>query len=215
MIKIQQTPNLYETQNIDFDKIKTQSLKNNFAAGKDMVSFKGSIIRPIVNKSEAKEIVLMFCKTVEANIDKSPQKQSFFGRILNNIACFPFIRASQSPNSITEIVKNNDKLVGGYSMIVNMEKSSAHIGFITLSPELQRTKSGFKILLDLAERISLNSELNKIKEITWTCNQSNELAHRLLGRFNAEKVKSFANETEYRIDIKDFQDALKKISSKF
>lgn len=116
----------------------------------------------------------------------------------------PFSISSKQPNSITEVIEKENKLIGGYSMSINPLKSSAHLGFITLAPEYIRTKAGIEALKKLGTRIYENANANNVKELTWTTNSKNKNINNLLKRLGAEKVKEIAlGEAEYKISIND------------
>ncbi len=184
---------------------------SNFHKSHDVVSFTGIMVRPVKDKTEIKELVNLFYDTFKSNMAPKSKSFKFLEKIERYICTLPFMASAQKPCNITEMVKLGNKLTGGYSMTLNNADSTAHIGFITLAPEFMRTRTGVNTLKMIGQRICQNLELNNIKEFTWTTNLNNKPINRLLKRFNAEKVRQFCSECEYKISVDKFKSKLENL----
>lgn len=209
MITINTDITTAKTNNINL--IKTDKQIVNLEISKDTVSFTGIIVRPVKNENEIKEIVNLFYNSVKHNLEPNNKTSLWLNKIDRYFSTMPFIAGAKSPKSITEIIKNETNLVGGYSMVVNHEKSSAHISFLTLAPQYMKTKSGLNILKSIAKRICQNADINNVNELTWTTNSKNKPITRMLQRFPVQKKWTIAGESEYKISLKDFKNTLQKI----
>ena len=190
---------------------RSYTTKNQSAIPQDKISFSGTIIKRVQSKEEIKEVLDLFYNSLKHNFEPNKKTSKFLEKIDRYLSMLPFSIAARQPNCITEVVKTENKLAGGYSMIVNSENSTAHIGFITLAPEYMKTKFGIAVLKNLGRRIYENANLNNVKEITWTTNSKNKSINNLLKRFGAEKVKEIMlGETEYKISINDLKNKLYK-----
>ena len=181
---------------------------------RDSVSFSGAmtVIRPVKNKEEIKELLTVFFKAIKHNLEPDKKTPAWLEKIDKYLSLLPFYSTTKLPNNITEVVKHKNKVAGGYSICVNTEKQSAHIGFITLAPEYMKTKSGIAILKGIPESICQNAEVNNIKELTWTTNTKNKQINRILNRFSPEKVRSLPlGETEYKISLESFKQKLNNL----
>lgn len=173
----------------------------------DKVSFTGTIIRPVKDRTEIKELVNFFYDSVKHNLDPG-KKSTFLDKISKYLAIKEFSFTTKLPGNITEVVKSENKIAGGYSMSINKD-STAHLGFMTLVPEFMRTKTGIEILKGMGKRICENAELNNVETLTWTTNKRNRPINLLLRRIGAEKTRNFAfGESEYKISIKDLKKRL-------
>lgn len=210
MITINTDITTAKTNNINL--IKTDKQTVNLPIDKDTVSFTGTIIRPVKNENEIKEIVNLFYNSFKHNLEPNNITLPWLNKIDRYFSTMPFIAGAKSPKSITEIIKNETNLAGGYSMVVNHEKSTAHISFITLAPEFMKTKSGVSMLKSIAERICQNADINNVIELTWTTNSKNKPMNRMLQRFPMQKKWTIAGESEYKISLEDFKNTLQKIS---
>lgn len=191
-----------------FNRINNTPTSNNYKTytpiSQDRLSFTGTIIKRINSKDEIKKILDLFYDSLVYNLEPNKTQSKFLRKIDRYISMLPFSIASKQPNSITEVIEKENKLIGGYSMSINQTKSSAHLGFITLAPEYMRTKAGIEALKKLGIRIYENANANNVKELTWTTNSKNKNINNLLKRLGAEKVKEIAlGEAEYKISIND------------
>ena len=133
------------------------------------------------------------------------KKTGFFDKILRKIISLPFVISSKLPTCVTETVKSENKLIGGYSLSIHVANATSHLGFITLAPDVIKTKTGVKALKLMGEKIYQTLEKNNIKEITWTTNQQNKPINNLLKRFKADKKQLPFSETEYKISIEQLK----------
>ena len=178
---------------------RSYNTKKTSAIPQDKISFSGTIIKRVQSKEEIKEVLDLFYNSLKHNLEPNKKTPKFLEKIDRYLSLLPFSIASRQPNCITEVVKNENKLAGGYSMIVNSENCTAHIGFITLAPEYIKTKSGIEVLKNIGRRIYENANLNNVKEITLTTNSS------------AEKVNEIVlGETKYKISINNLKNNLYK-----
>lgn len=196
--------NQYCTLNRINNTPKSNNYKTYIPIPQDRLSFTGIIIKRINSKDEIKKILDLFYDSLVYNLEPNKTKSKFLRKIDRFISMLPFSISSKQPNSITEVIEKENKLIGGYSMSINPLKSSAHLGFITLAPEYIRTKAGIEALKKLGTRIYENANANNVKELTWTTNSKNKNINNLLKRLGAEKVKEIAlGEAEYKISIND------------
>ncbi len=181
---------------------RSYNTKKTSAIPQDKISFRGTIIKRVQSKEEIKEVLDLFYNSLKHNLEPNKKTPKFLEKIDRYLSLLPFSIASRQPNCITEVVKNENKLAGGYSMIVNSENCTAHIGFITLAPEYIKTKSGIEVLKNIGRRIYENANLNNVKEITLTTNSKNKSINNLLKRLGAEKVNEIVlGETKYKISM--------------
>lgn len=149
----------------------------------------------------------MFYDALKHNIEPN-KKNGFFDKIRRKILTFPFVTALKQPTSVTETVKSENRLIGGYSLSIDIANAKSHLGFITLAPEVMKTKTGIEALKLMGKRICQILENNNIKEMTWSTNSKNKPINNLLKRLKAEKNSFFLSETEYRISIERLKDIL-------
>ena len=202
-----------QNQYCTLNRINNTPTSNNYKTytpiSQDRLSFTGTIIKRINSKDEIKKILDLFYDSLIYNLEPNKTQSKFLRKIDRYISMLPFSIASKQPNSITEVIEKENKLIGGYSMSINPLKSSAHLGFITLAPEYIRTKAGIEALKKLGIRIYENANANNVKELTWTTNSKNKNINNLLKRLGAEKVKELAlGEAEYKISINDLRKKL-------
>ncbi len=203
-----QNPLISKTSNINQDKIPQISSHHN--AMSDKVAFSGTIIRPVKDNIEINELVDLFFNALKHNLEPG-KKLTFFDKIGKFIAKKEFSIATKLPNSITEVVKAENKLAGGYSITVNKD-ATAHLGFITLSPEFMKTRTGIEILKGMGRRICENAELNNVETLTWTTNERNKPVNLLLKRIGAHKTRNILmGESEYQVSIRDLKKKLSEI----
>lgn len=174
---------------------------------RDLVSFKGLQVNQANSSKEIKELVNLFYDAMEHNLEPN-KKARFFDKILRKILTFPFVIASKGPTSITETVKSGSKLIGGYSLNLDITNATSHLGFITLAPNVMKTKTGVEVLKLMWKRIYQALENNNIKEMTWTTNSKNKSINNLLKRLKAEKTQLPFSETKYKISLEQLKNIL-------
>lgn len=188
------------------------SNKNNFNTTllnkSDSVAFTGLRVSQVQLTNDIKELVNLFYTAVKHNVEPNSKIPKFVDNIRRRILTYPFVKVAKQPNSITESIKQGDKLVGGYSITLDRAKSTAHLGFMTLAPDVIKTKTGVDTLFLIGKRICENLEHNNIKEITLTTNSKNVQINNLLKRLDAQKVSQFFSESEYKISVKQFKENL-------
>lgn len=177
----------------------------NFQSSKDSISFYGLHAGLAWSTKDIKELVYMFYDSSMHNIGSDSKFPGFIRKFQRYWSVYPFVNFAKRPGSITEAIKLEDKLVGGYSMQLDRVNSTAYLGFITLAPDLMKTKTGVESLKLIGKRIIQNLELNNIKELTWTVNSKNISMNNLLKRFGAKKIRQFRSVTEYNISLEQFK----------
>ena len=170
------------------------------------VSFNGLRVNHAKSHEEIKEIVNLFYDALKHNI--KPNKKLFFEKILRRILTYPFVINSKLPTTYTETVKSGDKLVGGYSLNIDILNSTSHLNFMTLTPDVMKTKTGAETLKLMAKRICQNLENNCIKEMTWSTNSKNKPMNNLLKRLSPEKNGTTFTETKYKISLEQLKNVL-------
>lgn len=170
----------------------------------DTVSFSGLRVNQAHSSKEIKEIVNLFYESLRHNIEPN-KKPMFFDKILRKILTYPFIVAAKQPTSVTEVVKSGDKLVGGYSLNLDIGSSTSHLNFMTLAPDAMKTGTGAEALKLIAKRICQILENAGIKEMTWSTNANNKPINNLLKRLNPEKKQVFLSETKYKISLEQLK----------
>ena len=176
----------------------------------DEVLFSTPIIRRLTDKEEIKELTKLFIDSLCKNLDKEPtnfiKKKLFI--IEKKFLAIPFTKMSLEPTAITEAIKSNGKLLGGYTLNINPTNQEAYINFMVVSSEVKETKQSAELLLNMARRIRDNAKVNNIKSISWSTNTKNHPINRLMRRFNAQETKFFGGETKFTISLEDFSKAI-------
>ena len=194
-------------------KINNNKNYNNYNTlnPKDTVTFTGLQVKRAQSYKEVKELVNLFYDALKHNIEPNSKQLGFIDKIIRNISTIPFVLTAKHPKSITEAVKSGDKLIGGYSLNI-VENETSHLGFITLAPEVMKTKTGIETLKLMGKRICEALESNNIDEMTWTTNARNTPINNLLKRLNAaEKERLAFSETEYIISLEQLKKHLTNI----
>lgn len=176
----------------------------------DEVLFKTPIIRRLTDKEEVKELTKLFIDSLCKNIGKEPTgfiKKKLFN-IEKKFLAIPFTKMSLNPATITEAIKSNGKLLGGYALNINPTNQEAYINFMVVSSKVKETKQSAELLLNMARRIRDNAKVNNIEYISWTTNTRNHPINRLIRRFNTKETKCFGGETKYTISLEDFSKAI-------
>ncbi len=215
---ISNTPNINRTT---FTPVKIQTNSFRPVPKYDEVSFSGNIIKTIYQTKDTKEVcelVKLFHISLEHSIEgKMPQQsKSWLVNKLQNIMCkiidFPYVWTAKQSDALTEVVRGeNNKLLGGYSMIVEKPKHSAFVGFMTIAPELKKTKASREIILKMAERIYDNAKANDVHFISGSVNVENKSIRNTLKKLNVIETKQILNETEYEFMVEDLKKALDKL----
>lgn len=174
---------------------------------KDSVSFKGLQVNQANSSKEIKELVNLFYDAIKHNLEPN-KKTRFFDKILRKILTFPFVIASKGSTSVTETVKSGSKLIGGYSLSIDIANATSHLGFITLAPNVMKTKTGVEALKLMKKRICQILENNNIKEMTWTTNSKNKPINNLLKKLKVEKKQLPFSETEYKMSLEQLRNIL-------
>lgn len=174
------------------------------------ISFTGAIIEPASPK-EVKELANIFYSTFKHNVAPNKKEFKLFEKIDRYLSTKPFIKIAELSNVLTETAKIDEKIAGGYSMTVMPDKT-AHLNFITLSPELVRTKTGISVLKDIGKRIFDTAVINDVEVITYTTNTKNKPINSLLERFSPVKIRDIAfGESEYAIPLQKIEEVLNKL----
>lgn len=203
-----QNPLISKTSNINQDKISQISKHHN--AMSDKVAFSGTIIRPVKDNIEIKELVDLFFNAVKHNLEPG-KKNTFFDKIGSYIAKKEFFMLAKLPNTIIEVVKSDNKIAGGYAISIN-DDATAYLGFMTLGQDFMKTRTGIEILKEMGRRICENAELNNVETLTWTTNERNKPVNLLLKRIGAHKTRNILmGESEYQVSIRDLKKKLSKI----
>lgn len=209
MIRIQK-PLIVQTS----PKIYSQNPGNNYnlsTNNKDTISFTGLRVSQAKTTQEIRTLGNLFFDALKHNLEPHSKTPKIIEKITRHIATYPLILVAKQPSSITEMINYENKLAGGYSMNLDLVNHTAHLGFITLAPDLVKTKKGLESLKLMGKRICQNLEVDNIKELTFTTNSKNKFINNLLKKIGAAKVKKFFSETEYKISF----DQLKEITEKY
>lgn len=173
----------------------------------DSISFRGLKVNQANSSKEIKELVNLFYDALEHNLEPN-KKTRFFDKIFRKILTLPFVIASKGPTSVTETVKSGSKLIGGYSLNIYTANATSHLGFITLAPNVMKTKTGVEALKLMWEKICKTLENNNIKEMTCTTNSKNKPINNLLKKLKAERKQLPFSETEYKISLEQLKNIL-------
>lgn len=125
MLTIQPVNHIYTKNNIHNIHSNNSKPQQIFS---DNISFKGIIIRQAKNETEVKELVNLFYNAIKHNIEPDKKTFKLFEKVERYLCTLPFLTVAKKPSSITEIVKSDNKLAGGYSININIPDSTAHIG---------------------------------------------------------------------------------------
>lgn len=218
--------NISNTKNINRPAYSVQRLQTKpfeFGQKYDEISFSGNIVKsinPTKNSKEIKELVNLFQISIEHSIDGKLPQPSKFGILnkirncMNKFLALPYVYTAKQPESLTEVIRGeNNKLLGGYSMLVDKTKDSAFVGFMTISPELKNTRASREIILKMAQRIYDNAKANDVHFISGSVHLKNKPIINTLKRLNAIETKRFLNEIEYEFTVEDLRKALDKLKN--
>lgn len=212
--------NISHTQNtIQTNRFSAPKVSFNFQ-NKDNISFSGFThnVQKTTDSNEIKELIKIFQNSLEININgKLSQPSKFyvirkFKDFMKKLSTLPYEFTAKQPDAITEIVKNNNKIVGGFSTITDTTQSSLYIGLLTVAPEYKNTKNLRLILKTMGEEIKNIAEKLNLKKISWSVNDKNRPVLNLIKRFKNTN-KTFLNNTEniYTVNLQDFANALENI----
>lgn len=188
---------------------------------RDTVSFGSSVYNVIQtkDKKEIKKLVNLFITSMTDSFERFGQSKpkskisKLMRNITNKMLAMPYKFVAALKDSVTTVVKNDGKIVGGYSFSVNPLVKTAHINFLTISPELKSTKSSKRILLDMANDIYAKAKNKDIDSLTWTTGNENTGAMRLFSRLNAENTRTYmGQEKEFRVNLDDFKKYIDKFN---
>ncbi len=157
---------------------------------------------------DIKQVINLFHDSLLHNLKPGTKLSGFIQKMQRYFSISPFLHFAKRPGSLTESIKLGDKIVGGYSINLDKSHSTAALGFIAISQDVMRTKTGNDVLKLIAKRISKNLELNNIEELTWTTNSKNIQINNLLKRFEAQEVRRFWSVTEYKITLEQFKEKI-------
>ena len=173
----------------------------------------------ILNIKEKKELTRLFAKSFIESLsgkrNPTTKKENFFQKFIASKVASPFQKALLQDNTITESIKADKEILGGYSLAINHFSKEAHIGFVTLTNGKKGSKEALKVLTTIANRIHDNAKINQMEYITWTTAEKNKGAMKLFKRINPILVKKhFNTECEFKIDIKNFKKFVDEYSEK-
>ena len=173
----------------------------------------------ILNIKEKKELTRLFAKSFIESLsgkrNPTTKKENFFQKFIASKVASPFQKALLQDNTITESIKADKEILGGYSLAINHFSKEAHIGFVTLTNGKKGSKEALKVLTTIANRIHDNAKINQMEYITWTTTEKNKGAMKLFKRSNPILVKKYFNtECEFKIDIKNFKKFVDEYSEK-
>lgn len=114
-----------------------------------------------------------------------------------------------SPNNFTEILKINNKTVGGYMLAIDKKNDMGYVTLLYLDKKNHHTKVGNKALLDIAENIYKNAKSNNISKISWDVSADNKRAANLLSRFKTHTEK-YKLATVSVINVDAFEKTIRK-----
>lgn len=204
--------------------IKFQKIVTNFSTGiKKFIQIRTSIpdmqARDVVKISEPTLVVLsrksermQLCELFINSSFSSMNDGSLVQKIIKKIMALPLkiTATDKSSGNIWEAVKCENKIAGGYNLIVNAKDKSASINFLTLAPEFKKTKTGYKTLIKMAENICKNAEKQGAEYIKWITHKENSDAYRLFKKFPAQQQEGGFGQIEYIIPVNDFKQILIK-----
>lgn len=199
------TPKL--VQNIKTNISPHKFLK--YEKSKDIIDFSQPVIMSVKHKKDFFTLVNMFANSY-SNLSTKPQNN--FAKIFEGIEKrklqveIIISRFLNSYGNITEVVKQKNKILGGFMMTCDYLEGSAYIDFLTLAPEVKKTKIGAKSLLNIAQRIHKHAKDNYIDTITWMVEPSNKDGAQLFGKFPAKTDNGLL----YHISVEDFGNVINK-----
>lgn len=185
-------------------KINKNKYYNNYNIGnsKDTISFKGMQVNKVNSSKEIKELVNLFYDALEHNLEPNSKKLGFISRIIKYISTLPILITTKLPGAVNEVVKSGNKIVGGFSLNIDKTGNTAHLGFLTITPDVVKTKTGVEALKLMGKRICSTLDSNKINEMTCTTNSRNKPINNLLKKLKADKIKELPfGENEYIISL--------------
>ena len=147
-------------------------------------------------------------------------KKSWLGRVFDRLhqKINTSIEKSvvKDENVFINVIKDsNDKVVGGYSMIVEPDKFVSHVNYMVLAPELKGTRKGKQMFLDMAEKIANDTEKHNGFEVTWAVNGMRKSYDRMMSKIPHVKEKlPLSRYTEYSVFTKDLKEVINDVKSK-
>lgn len=186
----------------------------------DVVDFCGPIIVPVKSASEYKELIKFFLATFNQSAGKAGvngqtnRYDRLSEKFVQKIWTFFQMRRFRVENFITknvqaEVVKEKDKVLGGYSLLLDKSNNRAHINFLGVDSDIKNSKMTVQTLFNLAQRISEKAKSRNIDNISWATDSRNEKAYRLFDKFPAQK-SNVGSEVHFVIPVSKFDETLNK-----
>ncbi len=202
-------------QNISTSRINNIKLQANtppkFNSTKDSVAFTGIVIRPYKTLDEVDSIARTFCDLMRETVTPG-REPIWLDRLTAWLASYTGRRKAKHANCITEIATANDKIAGGYMLMLDPKGKNAYVDIMTLTPEVIKTRTGVEILKGFAKNICAHAEEKGMKTITWSTSDENKPINLLLRRFGAERGKRMMGSTyNYTISVEKFKNKLNEI----
>ena len=217
-MKIIQDRNMIEIRPNCVQNIKQNLSKQKFAVLNDKAISTtpptGPVFQKINNKQEMSNVLKFFLNSFNhsaENAGTSGKKHSFekkFEGFTQRVWAYLEKLQIHSKNTVVEVVKDKDKLLGCYSLSLN--KNLAYINFLAVDPKIKNSKTTVSTLLNMAQRISEQAKSKNINIISWTTDRRNSKAYRLFDKFPAYKHSSHFSDVDFYVNISDFDETLKK-----
>ena len=184
------------------------------------VNISGPAFVPISSPLGAYRTAKLFLKTYNHSAGKAgiDGEKTFWGRLSNKFWQKTWARAQSyfcwrgnlfKKNYITEVVKDDDKTLGYYSLYLNKSGDCAQINYFGINPDIKKSKMAVPTLLNMAQRISEYAKSRRIGHIGWSTNKENKRAFMLFDKFPAEKFDQ-GDYVDFIIPVSDFDKTLKK-----
>lgn len=165
-------------------------------------------------ENERLELVNLFMESFTHTYQSYKKKNVFLNYItkLNNkILSLPIKLSMNLSECINEGIKQNGKLIGGYSLHIDYIDKIAYINIMAVSSKLKGTKTSAQMLITMAERIRDIAKQTEMNYITWTTSKTNRPIELLLSRFNAQKEPHVFGEIDSKISVDDFSKVINNL----
>ena len=206
------------TQKI-FSNIKTNLTDKTFPFvpnKADEGSFTTPFIKRLKNRKEINELVNRFIDSFTCgcgNITTKPKGlEKIFNIIERKFLSIPFKISIFSNNCICEGIKSNGKIQAGYVLSIDKIEQISRINFLTIAPDIKKTKQSAKMLINMAKRIEEHSRANNCKYVCWSANKNNDDIQRIIRQLPVKEKKLALGEKAYLIKLEDFENILQKFS---
>ena len=137
----------------------------------------GPAIMPTESFKDMSKLAVTFLKSYTL---KEPKKHTSLNKFLDKLNILRYIVDTKfetlfhyPEKCITEVVKDKDKMLGGYILYLDDYNNDVIVDCLTLSKDLKKTKLGTKTIVNMAQRIYEIAKENNMNHVTWEVDPKN------------------------------------------